>query len=234
MPEKTNLVLLPGSLCDAQLWRHQIESLSTLCAIYAPHLTSCDSLESMAHAALAEAPARFALVGFSMGGRVAIEMMRCAPERIERLALISASAHPVAPGEAERRQPLIDLAHREGMEAVAKAWLPKLVHPSRVEDAALMRFLIEMACRFTPEEYEREARALLARPDARPVLATITCPTLILAGRDDPLSTPERNRDMADRIPHAELMVFHACGHFPMLEAPEAMNAALRHWLSMS
>jgi pimeloyl-ACP methyl ester carboxylesterase len=96
-----------------------------------------------------------------------------------------------------------------------------------------MRFLTEMACRFTPEDYESEARALLRRPDARPVLATITCPTLILAGRDDPLSTPDRNRDMAACIPHARLKIFDDCGHFPMLEVPEAMNAVLRHWLSM-
>lgn len=233
MPGKTNLILLPGSLSDEQVWHHQIAELSDLCEIHAPHFAACDCLDTMARAALAEAPERFALVGFSMGGRVAIEMMRLAPERIERLALVSASVHPLAAGEAEKRQPLIDLAYRDGMEALAKAWLPRIVHPSRIKDEAFMHFLTEMACRFTPKEYECEVRALLNRPDARPVLAAITCPTLILVGRNDPLSTPERNLDLAARIPHAELVIFEDCGHFPMLEAPESMSAALRHWLSM-
>jgi pimeloyl-ACP methyl ester carboxylesterase len=233
MPGKTNLMLLAGSLSDEQVWHHQIADLSGLCNIDTPHFTAYDRLDAMARAALAEAPERFALAGFSMGGRVAIEMMRLAPERIERLALVAASVHPLGAGEAEKRQPLIDLAHRDGMEAVAKAWLPRIVHPSRIEDKAFMGFLTEMACRFTPEEYEREVRALLNRPDARPVFSTITCPTLILVGRNDPLSTHERIADLAVRLSHAELMIFDDCGHFPMLEAPRAVNAALRHWLTM-
>lgn len=232
MVGKKNLLLLPGSLCDESLWRGQEAALRDIAEPHALHFSTFESLPAMAREALDHAPATFALVGFSMGGRVALEMMRIAPERIERLCLMSASAHQLAGGEAAKRQPLIDLGHKDGMAAVAREWLPKLVHPSRVSDAALMGHLTEMACSFTPAQYEAEVRVLLTRPDARPVLPTIKCPTLILAGRDDPLSTPARNQEMADAIPHAQMIIFDDCAHFPMLEAPEATNEALRRWLS--
>ncbi|MBL8552125.1 MAG: alpha/beta fold hydrolase [Hyphomonadaceae bacterium] len=231
MVGKKNLLLLPGSLCDERLWAGQVRALAEVCAPQALHFSTFESLPAMARDALDHAPPSFALVGFSMGGRVAIEMMRIAPERIERLCLMSASAHPLAGGEAARRQPLIDLAHRDGMEALAGEWLPQLVHPTRRADPGLMAQLTDMACRFTPAEYEGEVHALLTRPDARDVLPSIKCPTLILAGAEDPLSTAARNQELKQAIPHADLVLLKDCGHFPMLEMPEATNAALRAWL---
>ncbi len=231
MSRKQPLVLLPGSLSDEEVWVNQVPALSDIADIRIPHLMGFDSLDAIADAVLADAPETFALAGFSMGGRVALEVFRRAPERVTRLALIDASVHPIAEGEAEKRQPLLNLAMTEGMEALADAWLPRIVHPSRLDDTPYMARLKAMACRFTPEDYVDEVRALLTRPDARPVMAMIHCPTLILAGEADPLSTPARNAEMAGMIPHARLAILKDCSHFPMLEKPDETNAALCQWL---
>lgn len=232
MANKQPLVLLPGSLSDGAVWENQCSALADVADVHIPHVTGMASLEEIAESVLKEAPASFALAGFSMGGRVALEVYRRAPDRITHLALIDSSVHPIAEGEAEKRQPMLDLALAEGMEALADAWLPRIAHPSRLDDAEFMGKLREMALRFTPQDYVDEVKALLTRPDARPVMDMISCPTLILAGESDPLSTPARNEEMAKMIPHAELVILEDCSHFPMLEKPEETNAALRRWLA--
>ena len=234
MAVDTHLLLLPGSLCDEAIWEPQMAALGGRWSVNVPHMAGLNSIAAMAAAALNDAPAQFSLAGFSMGGRVALEMMRLAPDRIERLALLDSSVHPVASGETGRRQELIDLAFSEGMEAVARVWLPRLVHPARRDDAALMSRLTEMTCRFTAQDYADEVHALLNRPDPQPVLGAIRCPTLVLSGRQDPLSTPERNSDIAGRIATAELVILDDCGHFPQLEASEATSEALERWLKRS
>ncbi|MBO9499881.1 MAG: alpha/beta fold hydrolase [Novosphingobium sp.] len=226
-----NLILIPGSLCDERVWQNQARDLADIAEIAVAHLHGHDSLVAMARATLADAPERFALAGFSMGGRVALEMMRLAPERITRLALVDSSIHPIAEGEAERRQPQIDMTYKDGMGAFADWWNPRIVHASRREDAGYMALLRSMAESFTPEEYEKEVRALLTRPDAREVLGSIAVPTLVLFGTEDMLSTPERNRSIAEAIPGARLVPVEETGHFPMLEKPEEVTAAMREWL---
>lgn len=227
-----HLVLVPGSLCDERVWQNQVRDLGDLAEITVAHLHGHDSIVGMAEAALAEAPERFALAGFAMGGRVALEMMRRAPERIARLALIDSSVHPIAAGEAERRQPQIDLARREGMIAFARWWSPQIVHSSRREDAEYMGLLEAMADSFTPAEYEQEVHALLNRPDAAEVLRDISVPTLVLYGTEDMLSGLARNQQIADAIPGAKLVAIEGTGHFPMLEKPEEVTAAMREWLT--
>jgi len=230
--DRQNLILVPGSLCDERVWQHQAQDLADVADIVIPHLHGLASLEDMARKVLAEAPATFALCGFSMGGRVALEVFRLAPERIARLALLDASVHPVAPGEAERRQPQIDMARSDGLAALARWWNPKIAHPSRHGDTAYMALLESMACTFSPDDYATEVRALLNRPDPLDLLGGIAVPTLILAGEEDPLSTPDRNRAMADAIPGAELLLVPGTAHFPMLEKPDVVSAALRQWLA--
>jgi pimeloyl-ACP methyl ester carboxylesterase len=231
-PRRPALLLLPGSLCDEWLWRRQTAALCNDVEIHVPHVLDHDSLSAMAQAVLSNAPARFALAGFSMGGRVALEVLRAAPQRVERLALLDATTHPVKESEAGRRQEMLDLALGSGMQAVAAVWVPRMVLPAHQEDAALMQGLAAMHARFTPQVYQKEMRALLNRPDAREVLPLIKVPTLIMAGRQDPISTPTQNEALAAQIPGATLELVDQCGHFLPVEAPEAVNLALRRWLA--
>jgi pimeloyl-ACP methyl ester carboxylesterase len=230
--QKQNLVLIPGSLCDERVWQHQARDLADIANVTVPYLHGHSSLVAMAQAILSEAPESFALCGFSMGGRVALEVFRLAPGRITRLALVDASVHPIGEGEAAKRQPQIDMAFNEGLSALAKWWNPKIAHASKHDDDEYMGLLESMACTFTPEDYRKEVSALLDRPDPRDLLGKISVPTLVLAGEDDPLSTPDRNRAMAEAIPGAKLQLIEDAGHFPMLEKPEEITAALREWLS--
>lgn len=225
------LVLLPGSLSDAAVWAPQVAALSDIADISVPHLLGHNSLGAMADAVLAEAPERFALGGFSMGGRVALEIWRRAPERVTRLALVSASIHPVAEGEAEKRRPMLDLAIEKGMAELAKLWFPRIVRPELLADKALMTTLTDMAIRQTPQDYINEVEALLNRPDAIEAARTVTCPTLVLAGDSDNLSTPSRIAEIGRTITQARVVMLENCSHFPMLEKPAQTSAAMRAWL---
>jgi pimeloyl-ACP methyl ester carboxylesterase len=225
--DKAHLIILPGSMCDRWAYAEQIEALASAYETRVPHLMQAASLEGMAEQVLAAAPPRFALVGHAMGGRVALEVMRRAADRVTALGLIGATVHPVREGEGARRQTQIDLAYHSGMAALAAAWLPRVLHPARLQDPVLMAGLTQMYERFTPEEYEREVRALLQRPDPRPVLSQITCRTLVLSGREDPLCTPEQSQLLAAQIPGAMLAIIEACAHFPTLEQPAAVTAGL-------
>jgi pimeloyl-ACP methyl ester carboxylesterase len=206
------LILIPGSLCDARVWQHQQAALGDIATISIPHLRGHASLAGMAEAILHDEPECFA--------------------RITRLALIDASIHPVAEGEVARRRPQIEMARAEGMAALARWWNPRITPPGRHDDAAFMGLLESMACSFTAQDYALEVSALLNRPDPRDLLPHIGVPTLVLAGSDDPLSTPERNRAMAAAIPGATLILIEGGWHFPMLEKPDEVTVALRAWLT--
>lgn len=227
------LILLPGLLCDAALWAPQVEALSERCRIWIADLTRHDSIAGMAAAVLREAPAeRFALAGLSMGGYVAQEVMRQAPRRVERLALLDTRARPDDPAETARRRALMELAQREGGFApVTDRMLPLLVHPSRVNDAPLVRTIRQMAERVGLAAYLRQQEAIIARPDFRPSLAAVRCATLVLCGREDALTPVAFHEEIAAAIEGAMLVVVDDCGHLSTLERPEAVNAALREWL---
>ncbi len=232
----TPLVLLPGLLCDAAVWAPQVAAFNGRCTVveYGP----ARSLTAMAQVALAAAPpGRVAVAGHSMGGRVAFEMLRLAPERIERLALLDTGCHPLAPGaagEAERagRLALQALAQREGMRAMARQWALGMVHASRI-DTALFDTVLDMLARRTAPFFEGQIDALLQRPDATPQLARITCPTLLLTGAEDGWSPPAQHRAMHEAVAGSRLVVVPDCGHMSTLEAPAAVNAALASWLSV-
>jgi pimeloyl-ACP methyl ester carboxylesterase len=171
-----------------------------------------------------------------MGGRVALEVIARAPERVAGLALLDTGFEGLNPddgGEAERRgrYRLVDLARREGMLAMAREWAQGMVHPARREDAALMGPLHQMVARFSVEQFEAQIRALLARPDRSALLPQIAVPTLVLCGHEDAWSPLQRHQDMAARIAHSRLVDVPDCGHMSTLEQPDAVSAALRTWL---
>jgi pimeloyl-ACP methyl ester carboxylesterase len=226
-----SLLLLPGLLCDAASWAPQVAAFAPGRPTQVADYGDADRITAMAEAALAAAPARFALAGHSMGARVALEVWRLAPERVARIALLDTGVHPVREGEAAKRHALRDLGYAKGMAAVTGAWLPPMVHPDRRGDAALMEPLRAMVQRFSPRRFEGQLEALLNRPEAEAVLDTVTCPVLIGGGRQDAWSPPAQHEAMATRLPHARLVVFEDCGHMAPVERPEAVTAALERWL---
>ena len=229
--ERPTILLLPGLLCDASVWTAQIEALRPHAQVLVADFSQHDSLEAMARSALAMAEGPIIAIGHSMGARVAMEMVHLAPERIRKLVLIDTGIDSRREGEEAKRQVLVDLAFAEGMGALADRWLPPMVHVDRVEDVALLAPLKEMVMRATPEQHQRQIRALLNRPNLLPRLADITCPTLVMVGRQDRWSPLAQHEEMAARIPNAELVVIEDSGHMTLLEQPEQVSNALLRWL---
>lgn len=227
------LVLVPGLLCDAALWAPQLAALRDETPCWVAELTRDDTMAGMARRVLDEAPfERFALAGLSMGGMVSMAIVREAPERVLRLALLDTNARPDTPERTKERLQFMALAQREGSFApINRSLMPRLVHPSRLADAQLIEAIDAMAMRVGVAGYLNQQRAIIARPDSRPGLGSIACPTLVLCGREDILTPLELHEEMAERIPGARLVLVDQCGHMSTMEQPEAVNAALRSWL---
>lgn len=225
------LWLLPGLLCDDHVWRRQAEAFSASHDVRIAGFRGFSSITEMARSVLEQSDDRFALAGHSMGGRVALEVVRLAPHRVTRLMLLDTGYKPRAPGEEEKRMALVDLARHEGMAALAAVWLPPMVHPDRVNDSALMDPLVQMVCRADPDIFEGQQRALLGRPDAGQGLAGIRCPTSLLCGSDDGWSPLAQHREIQARIAGSELTVIEGSGHMTTVERPEAVTEAMRRWI---
>lgn len=232
MADKTALIFLPGLLCDRALWAPQIAALSDIADISLGDLTQADSIAGMAAAVLRSAPPRFALAGLSMGGHVAFEIMRQAPERVLRLALLDTTARPDTPAQSESRRMLMQMSEQGEFRGVTPRLLPRWIHPARLEDKELVATVTAMAQRVGREAFIRQQTAIMGRPDSRPGLSRITCPTLVLCGREDQVTPVELHREIAADIANARLVVVPECGHLATLEQPEKVNAHLRTWLT--
>ncbi|HEX4111347.1 MAG TPA: alpha/beta fold hydrolase [Stellaceae bacterium] len=232
MINKAPLILLPGLLCGPPLWALQIAALADIADAMVPDLTHDDSFPGMARRVLAEAPERFALAGLSMGGYVAQEIMRQAPARVTRLALLDTSARADLPEQAQRRRDLIELSRRGQFHGVTPRLLPNLIHPDRLEDKALVKIITDMADAVGAEGFRRQETAILNRADGRPDLARIAVPTLILCGREDRLTPVKVAEEMAALIPQSRFAIVEHCGHMTTLERPDAVNEAMRQWLA--
>jgi len=236
---KIPLVLLPGLLCDEAVWREQMAALADVAECSVADYGKLDSLGAMGEQVLAAAPERFALAGHSMGGRVAFEILRRAPERVIKLALMDTRTHAKPAGEAGEKEAagryeLLEIARTRGMRAMGEKWMPGMVHPARHTDAALTGAILDMIERKTPEIFEAQIRALLNRPDAAGVVAGVRVPTLVLCGREDGWSQLSWHEEMARVIPGSKLVVVDACGHMSTMERPTEVAGAMRDWLGLS
>lgn len=227
---RTPLLLLPGTLCTEATFAAQETALSDLAETSVHPLTGADTTEGYAEALLAAAPDRFALAGFSQGAIVALAVVRRAPERVTRLALLACNPGPPRPEQLATWLAWADEARRDGVGRIAEL-LAGNVHPSRRGDLELRRTIVAMAQATPVEAFAGQLTALATRPDARPGLSAIRCPTLLLVGADDPVTPPELHRDSAARIPGARLELLERCGHYAPLERPAEVSAALRRWL---
>jgi pimeloyl-ACP methyl ester carboxylesterase len=227
-----SLVLLPGFLCDQTVWKQQIADLSDLtdpvCMEWRPEH---NSIVAMAEAVLRWAPPAFALAGHSMGGRVAFQVYRLAPERVTRIAVLNTGSDARSETEEPGRRRLLEIARSQGMRAMSLEWLKGMLPAYRQTDSELVDEIIAMFERKSPDLFEIQMLALLGRPNATPLLAGIQCPALVLTGRDDTWSPPARHLDMAQLIPKSELVLVPKCGHMSTMERPGEVTAALRRWL---
>lgn len=231
------LLLLPGLMCDAAVWDAQCTALARQVRCRVAQFGAIDSIAGMAQHVLATAPpGRFALAGHSMGGRVALEVARLAPARVDRLALLDTGFQPLPPGAAgaaERaaRLRLLEVARCEGMGAMAAQWAGGMVHPDRL-DSPLFDAVCAMVARSTPAIFAAQIAALLGRPDATPVLAALDCPVLLACGRQDTWSPLARHTEMQAAIAGSKLVVIEDAGHMTTMEQPAQVSKALATWLS--
>ena len=241
--EQPSVLLLPGLLCDASVWPAQQAALQALAPVHVADYGDCSSIAAMAERALHDAPAGpLAVVGHSMGGRVALEIWRQAPGRVVGLALLDTGFQALPdgePGVAERagRMELLALARDQGMRAMGQRWARGMVHPDQL-DTPLFEAVLQMIERRTPELFAAQLQALLGRPDATDLLPTITVPVLLLCGRQDNWSPVARHEQMQAALlsrpsPAAvELVVVEDCGHMSTMEQAPAVSAALLRWLA--
>jgi pimeloyl-ACP methyl ester carboxylesterase len=232
MAAKTNLVLVPGLLCTKTLWAPQVAALSDIADVTVGDHTRHDSMTGIATSILAAAPERFALAGLSMGGFIAYEIVRQAPARVTKLALLDTGSRADAPERAEGRRQLVALAEREGARAAQAQLMAVLIHKARLGEGPLVEAILQMADDTGLEAFKRQQTALMGRPDNRPLLPGIRCPTLVLVGREDALYPVELSHEIATGIPGAKLEIIPDSGHLSTMERPEAVNRALRAWLS--
>lgn len=231
MVESLPVVLIPGLLCSPRLYAEQLPALWRFGPVMIADHTRDDSVAGIARRVLAAAPPRFALVGLSMGGYTAFEVMRASPGRVARLALLDTSARADTPEQSDRRRAQIALAQRGRFGEVLDPLFLSWAHRSRRNDPALRRVVQLMAEETGPEAFVRQQTAIMTRPDSRPDLAAIRCPTLVLVGDGDEATPPDRAAEIADGIASARLVSVPECGHLSALEQPSHVTRALVEWL---
>ncbi len=235
---KIPLLLVPGLMCDHTSWAPMLPYLDSHISLTTVDHGDLDSLVVMAQRILEKAPAVFDLAGHSMGGRVALEVMRLAPQRVRRLALLGTGHRAKESGEAgaeelRKRQVLLDIARTQGVRAMAMEWVKPMVAPSRLSDTALIEKIIAMICRKSEDVFKRQIKALIERPEASDVLSQVEIPTLVMAGAFDSWATPAQHQEIANHIPaKPKVAVIGPSGHMMMMEEPQLVAHHFNQWLA--
>lgn len=226
------LVFLPGMMCDARLFGPQLAALSTEFAVMTAPISSSDRIGEIATDVLENAPEKFALAGLSMGGIVAMEVLRRAPDRVQRIALMDTNPLAETPQSAAAYEPMIVGARAGKLEEVMRGFMrPEFLAPGP-QRAEILALTLDMAMNNGAEVFERQARALQRRRDQQSTLRKCKVPALVLCGEQDGLTPVKRHTFMAELIPYAKLCIIEGAGHLPTLEQPDATTAALREWMT--
>ncbi len=231
LSDNVPVVLVPGLNCSPRLYAEQIPALWRFGPVTVADHTRDDSMTAIARRILAAAPPRFALAGLSMGGYLAMEVARQAPERVAKLALLDTSARSETPEQTKARQRVMELAKTGRFAEVPDLQFPVFVHRNRHGDEALKKLVRIMAEETGAEAFLRQEQAIIGRLDAGPGLAAIKCPALVLVGAGDELTPPELSQEIAAAIAGSRLVVIPDCGHLSPLERPAAVNRALVDWM---
>ena len=231
MPENLPIILVPGLNCSPRLYARQMPALWHFGPVTIADHTRDDSMALIARRLLADAPPRFALAGLSMGGYIALEIVRQAAERVVKLALLDTGARADAQEASEKRRVNIAAAESGRFDEIIDAQFPIYVHPSRSSDAPLKAEYLAMCHDVGPEAYVRQQKAIMTRPDSRPLLPAIRCPTLVLVGNEDAATPVELSQEMSAAIPGARLIVLRDCGHLSTMEKPELVTSELVAWM---
>lgn len=233
MGDGQRVVFLPGHLCARPLWQAQMDALTAdgvVCRFLT--LNDADSVASMAKHVLDHAPDRFSLAGLSMGGYVALEIMRQAPQRVERLALLDTTAKPDRPENLEIRQAAVQLARDHGLKALTGQLYSRWMHPEHAQRPELRAIVDGMAEEVGVLNQRLQVKAMISRPDSRRTLQGIACPTLVLCGREDAVTPLADHEEMAALVRSSHLRVIEHCGHLSTIEKPAEVIAAMREWLT--
>ncbi len=233
--KKIPLILVPGLLCDEALWEDQAAALDQVATsmVFDSHMHH-DSIGKIADSIVAQAPARFALAGLSMGGYIALEICRKYSEKVDRLALVDTSARAETEEQTQRRQSLIELCRQGKFNDVIELLWSVLVDSSRLDDRLLKGKIVSMAERVGPEVFIRQVHAIIRRPDQLPNLSQITCPTIVVCGRTDQITPVECSEEMTANIQGAKQVIITGCGHMSTMEKPEQVTMVLHDWLAYS
>jgi len=223
-----NVLLLPGMMCDARLWAPQVASINL--PVFHAKTTTADNFGDMARQVLADAPPTFAIAGLSMGGILAFEIWRQAPQRVTHMALLDTTPHPDTPTKRSTRLEQINIAIQGGLRELAiESLKPVYLAECNRDDEELLDVILDMALTLGPFTFEKQSLALKDRVDSVPTLATISCPTAVICGKEDLLCPVDAHELMARKIPGATLTVINDCGHIATLERPDAVTRTLQH-----
>lgn len=230
--KRLELVLLAGLLCDERIWSDVAAKLADIAQVTIFQFNGFSSIEAMADHVITSAPKCFILVGHSMGGRVALEVVRRASQRVLALGLFNTGIHPPAEHEPRSRGELVQLAHDQGMRKLAERWLPPMMDSNSEAASALLEHLTAMVEFASPDSFEKQISALLNRPAAASVLPSIHMPTLLASATGDRWSPIAQHEEIRRQIPHADLIIIEHAGHMAPVEQPQAVATMMRAWIA--